>query len=50
MTNARPAAVAGTFYPARPEVLARDVAAMLQEAARRAPALTPKALIAPHAG
>ena len=50
MTTARPAAVAGLFYPAQPEVLARDVLALLQDAARRAPALTPKVLIAPHAG
>lgn len=50
MTTARPAAVAGTFYPARPEVLARDVSAMLEDAACRTPALTPKVLIAPHAG
>jgi AmmeMemoRadiSam system protein B len=45
----RPPAVAGTFYPSNPAVLARDIEAMLGRAG--APALrTPKAIIAPHAG
>ena len=44
----RPSAVAGMFYPAQPQVLARDVVELLRgasPAARR-----PKALIVPHAG
>lgn len=50
----RPAAVAGTFYPADPQVLRREVEAALAAAAaavpqeRRAP--PPKAVVAPHAG
>jgi MEMO1 family protein len=44
----RPAAVAGTFYPAEPEQLRFDVERLLT-AARRS-AAKPKALIAPHAG
>jgi hypothetical protein len=47
----RPAAVAGTFYPASPAVLAAQVDRLLAAAAR--PQLTqprPKALIVPHAG
>ena len=51
-TTTRPAAVAGTFYPADPAALARDVAALLDRAG--APIEpgepTPKAIIAPHAG
>ena len=50
--NVRPAAVAGTFYPADPALLAATVDALLAEARvghgpERAP---PKALILPHAG
>ena len=49
----RPAAVAGMFYPAQKEVLAKSVLAML-EAARAAKApphsAWPKAIIVPHAG
>lgn len=48
MSGDRPAAVAGSFYPADPAVLARTV----DEAVRAAPApaRAPKALIVPHAG
>ena len=56
----RPAAVAGTFYPAPPEVLRRVVYGFLEEATREATreaarragaaAAAPKALIVPHAG
>ena len=50
MTSVRPAAIAGMFYPGKPEILARDVGAMLL-AARPATAMpVPKAIIAPHAG
>lgn len=47
----RPAAVAGSFYPAEPGALARDVSLMLAAAEQpeSAPA-APKAIIAPHAG
>jgi AmmeMemoRadiSam system protein B len=38
------------FYPGNPAVLAHDVETMLAEAASRFPGMTPKALIAPHAG
>ena len=48
MQNIRPPAVAGMFYPAEPDILARDVRAML--AAAKPCELAPKALIAPHAG
>lgn len=57
MRHVRRAAVAGTFYPARPKQLSATVDVMLTaaaaDAARRpgAPAdLRPKALIVPHAG
>ena len=48
----RPAAVAGAFYPGRPEALRRAVYGFLEEARRRvAGSVTlPKALIVPHAG
>ena len=50
----RPAAVAGTFYPESPEVLARDVAHLLSDAVAvyhaDASGKNPKALIVPHAG
>ena len=51
----RPAAVAGTFYPDEPAILARVVDDLLTEAARQvrtvsADTTPPKALIAPHAG
>jgi AmmeMemoRadiSam system protein B len=44
----RPPAVAGMFYTGDPERLAGEVASMLAEA--RPAAMTPKALIVPHAG
>src|ERR671918_882803 len=48
-SDARPAAVAGLFYPGEPASLARTVDDLLKHAATRA-ADVPKALIAPHAG
>jgi AmmeMemoRadiSam system protein B len=48
MRTIRPPAVAGSFYPAAPEVLGRDVDALLSAAPPRP--LKPKALVAPHAG
>lgn len=48
MSAIRTPAVAGMFYPADPVQLAHDVRAML--AAAHPSELTPKALIAPHAG
>jgi AmmeMemoRadiSam system protein B len=51
MSSVRPAAVAGTFYPASAGVLARDVEALLARAADSATGQpVPKAIIAPHAG
>jgi len=44
----RPAAVAGSFYPADPTILAAELRAMLDAAPAGGP--VPKALIAPHAG
>ncbi len=54
MTNIRPPAVAGSFYPGNAATLAAEIDAMLVEAGRRKP-LTPgeqlpKAIIVPHAG
>jgi AmmeMemoRadiSam system protein B len=46
----RPSAVAGSFYPADPVALRSAVAGHLAEAAASPVALSPKALIAPHAG
>jgi AmmeMemoRadiSam system protein B/AmmeMemoRadiSam system protein A len=46
----RPAAVAGTFYPASASELRRHVDELLADAARCERAPAPKALIAPHAG
>lgn len=46
----RSPAVAGMFYPGDATTLARDVGTLLTQAARHMPALSPKALIAPHAG
>ena len=47
----RPPAFAGSFYPADPGRLARDVDALLAAAPAPAPdAAPPRALIAPHAG
>ncbi|HUW26248.1 MAG TPA: AmmeMemoRadiSam system protein B [Gallionella sp.] len=48
MSAVRPPAVAGMFYSADPRQLAHDVQQLLDEA--RPFELTPKALIAPHAG
>lgn len=48
MTDARPPAVAGMFYPADPRQLAHEVQGFLTEA--RTQRLSPKALIVPHAG
>src|SRR5688572_6764345 len=50
MPSIRPAAIAGTFYPEQPEVLARSVETMLAAAKPAAPVAVPKAIIAPHAG
>lgn len=50
MQHVRPAAVAGTFYPAHAAELAQDVSALLAYAENHAPQLIPKALIVPHAG
>jgi MEMO1 family protein len=52
MTRIRPPAVANMFYPGQPQVLARDVEAMLREACDRGAAdgPLPKAVIVPHAG
>ncbi len=51
MASVRPAVVAGTFYPANPRELAREVDDMLGQSAGGglAPGF-PKALIVPHAG
>jgi MEMO1 family protein len=49
MTDIRPAAVAGAFYPRQAARLASEVADYLA-AASRAPTVPPKAIIAPHAG
>ena len=51
----RPAAVAGSFYPANPSVLSRAVFGFIEEGRRRvrasmAAVTAPKALIVPHAG
>jgi AmmeMemoRadiSam system protein B len=48
MTVRKPA-VAGSFYPAQPNRLRRQIEELLA-AAEPAPKITPKALIAPHAG
>ena len=45
----RKPAVAGSFYPAQPDRLRREIEELLAEA-EPAPKITPKALIAPHAG
>jgi AmmeMemoRadiSam system protein B len=49
MSDVRPAAVAGTWYPSTPDRLAAEVDAHLA-AARIDPAPPPLAIIAPHAG
>lgn len=50
MNSVRPAAVAGSFYPADCEQLAREVRQLLAAARPTAAAAVPKALIVPHAG
>ena len=53
MSQIRPPAVAGMFYPAEPRQLAHDVQQLLDQARTsvpRQPDLMPKALIVPHAG
>ena len=50
MERVRPAAVAGSFYPAEPQALAATVARFLAEADAAANAPSPRAVIAPHAG
>jgi MEMO1 family protein len=49
MTEIRPAAVAGAFYPRQPALLASEVAGYLAAAGSVA-SVPPKAIIAPHAG
>ncbi len=48
--TARPAAVAGMFYPADARALAAQVDELLDEAMPRATAHAPKLLVVPHAG
>jgi MEMO1 family protein len=52
MSGARPAVVAGKFYPEAPAILRADVHAYLGDAAARLPQRIdpPKAVIVPHAG
>ena len=50
MTAIRPAAVAGSFYPAEPGTLRHRLAALLTAAEPAAPGPVPKAVVAPHAG
>lgn len=50
MATVRPAAIADSFYPGQPAVLARTVDEMLAAAKPAAAAPVPKAIIAPHAG
>jgi len=51
MNTVRPPAVAGTFYPAAPPELAREIRTMLAGCERDASdQAVPKALIVPHAG
>lgn len=54
MVKIRKAAVAGTFYPDNPSILAKDIDTFLTEAENAHPLKddtpAPKALIAPHAG
>jgi AmmeMemoRadiSam system protein B len=49
MTNTRPPAVAGTFYPGDPVILSSTVDQLLADA-EPGSGLQPKALIVPHAG
>jgi AmmeMemoRadiSam system protein B/AmmeMemoRadiSam system protein A len=48
MSDIRPAAVAGRFYPSSADTLQQDVDRMLREATSNAPC--PKAIVVPHAG
>ena len=50
MQTARPAAVAGTFYPGEPSALATQVASHISSASADRGLPAPKAIIAPHAG
>ncbi|MDA8229830.1 MAG: AmmeMemoRadiSam system protein B [Magnetospirillum sp.] len=52
MSGIRPASVAGSFYPAEPAELHRQLGALLNQASTRPPARAaiPKAIIVPHAG
>lgn len=50
MGSVRPAAVAGTFYPADARTLAREVDELLGAVAPGAATRAPKILVAPHAG
>ncbi len=50
MTAIRPAAVAGSFYPADPDELRRQIDQFLAQAHSGGRAGLPKAIIAPHAG
>ncbi len=50
MTAIRPPAVAGTFYPAEPDALRRQLGLFLSEAANTPSPALPKAIIGPHAG
>jgi MEMO1 family protein len=51
MTEIRPPAVAGAFYPAGREALSRELSALIEAASpHTSEAALPKALIAPHAG
>ena len=50
MATVRPAAVAGTFYPADPVVLHRAVEALLDEAPPIEVDVLPRLLVVPHAG
>jgi hypothetical protein len=50
MATVRPAAAAGTFYPADPAVLRRTVEALLDEAVPVEADVVPRLLVVPHAG
>jgi len=50
MVRVRPAAVAGKFYPADPEVLRRTIGDMLGDGGPSEPDVAPELLIVPHAG
>ncbi len=50
MNAVRSPAVAGTFYPAEPNLLRNEVGRLLSDAPKTGQASAPKALIVPHAG